>query len=149
MAIKNSCLVAAAVLLCSTAAFAQSDKPQFVKTGSGDTEYKWQHGRDSPRSAADTGAIAYLDYLPAVGFLIVGLGLTERLRERHRENAWRRVQVEAADVAMTRQTLDDVTPSFNPITPEQMLAFSRPRCQLEDSTLQVELADVMAVRRTV
>jgi hypothetical protein len=147
MVIKNSCLAAAAVLLCSISAFAQSDKPQFVKTGSGDTEYKWQHGRDSPRSASDTGAIAYLDYLPAVGFLIVGLGLTERLRERRRENAWRRVQVEAADVAMTRQTLDDVTPSFNPITPEQMLAFSRPRHQLEDSTLQVELADVV-VRRT-
>lgn len=143
MMLKHFCFAALTVVVFSAAASAQSDKPQFVKTGNGDAEYKWQHGRDSPRPASDTGAIAYLGYMPAVAFLIVGLGVTERLRERRRENAWRHATVgEPSDGAMTDATLDEVTPSFNPISAEEMMEFSRPHYHVEDPTLHVDLADL-------
>jgi hypothetical protein len=149
MMLKHFCFAALTVVVFSAVASAESDKPQFLKSGNGDAEYKWQHGRDSPRPASDTGAIAYLDYMPAVGLLVIGLGLTERLRERRRENLWRHAAMsEPGDGAMTDETLDEATPSFNPISAEEMMEFSRPHYRIDDPTLHVDLADLASAEPT-
>ena len=143
MSIKKCCTGLFLLMLCSGSAIAADDKLQFPKTGNGDTEYLWQHGRDSFRSAAEVET-GYLSYIPAVLILVVGAVVFERMREKRRENEWRNEETAEGVIEplVSMEALpaeDGESASFQPITTEELWRFTRPSLGLEvaDTNLQV------------
>jgi hypothetical protein len=148
MAIRKCCVGVFLLMLCSGAALsAETDKLQFPKTGNGDAEYLWQHGRDSFRPAAEVET-GYMGYLPGVALLIGGVMLFERFREKRLENEWRGEQPADGPLdplvpmdAMAALGDESEPPTFQAITTEELWRFTRPSLGLEtpDPNLHVEI----------
>src|SRR5277367_225271 len=69
-----------AVLLVSGSAFAQSSQQQFSHLSPGDTEYFWQHGRDTPKQVDQIEASVIASW-PYVALFIAGACIAEKVRE--------------------------------------------------------------------
>ncbi len=123
MSIEKICVGVLAILICSVGVSAQT-QTQFPSTAVqwGDPGYYRQLGRDVPQPPAPQA-----EAWPYVALFVVCAVAAEKMRERRRENEWKREHPADARFAPLVQWPDEASkPSFQPVRATDLLNFKRP-----------------------